>query len=214
MTGPSGMGKSFMLDSFFHESFGFLTRLLEDVTEAFIRNDLRLDVASQSCPLIYVDEASSETKNKKEKIENIIQMARSAATNNVKDSGRSSPDQATHTIKKRFSIVLCSTVAKLSDMQDMSRFLKMSMNRSNIKKAKAAEFEKFQEKCRKARGSLAYLVLQNAHKYKEYQEKFYDLIHEKYKDIDIGHIDVALSFTLAGCHIFYKAYKNIQLNKL
>ncbi len=125
ITGPAGSGKSFTLKHVIRDMVGFCALPLQGKTsEPGIRQTLGVD----SIPVVF-DEAEANTKSTLENIENILQLVRSASSDDGGDIVLGSSSGQSKTFRIRSCFAFASIAVPLVNQSDKRRVSVLGMNR-------------------------------------------------------------------------------------
>ena len=132
LTASAGSGKSAILDRFLGTLLDSLAIWPEgNTTEAFIRQELRAD----ALPVVF-DEAESNERSDRERIQNILALARVASSSGRGVIGKGGADGAAQRFTIRSMFLLCSISTALKQGADQSRFAQLTLrNPSHMPKA-------------------------------------------------------------------------------
>ena len=217
LTGASGSGKSTLIDERISKVFAGLFVLTEDVTEAWIRQELADDSTINTSPIISIDEVfdSASTRKKMQTLQLIMAMVRSAASNQDKVSGRGRADQNNSSLIKRFCAVLSSPTHHFDDLQDHSRFMLFDMNHS-IKHASVEDFEAFNAHSEDLAPTMLNLLLTSVLDYESGFKSALKDIREVYGNrlSTLSHVDMGMAAVLTGAKIINEKLEgNMLTNK-
>lgn len=132
LTASAGSGKSAILDRFLGTLLDSLALWPEgNTTEAFIRQELRAD----ALPVVF-DEAESNERADRQRIQNILALARVASSSGRGVIGKGSADGSSQRFNIRSMFLLCSISTALKQGADQSRFAQLTLrNPSHLPKA-------------------------------------------------------------------------------
>ena len=132
LTASAGSGKSAILDRFIGILLESMALFPEgNTTEAFIRQQLRAD----AIPVIF-DEAESNEKADRQRIQNILSLARVASSSGRGVIGKGGADGTAQSFTIRSMFLLCSISTALKQGADQSRFAQLTLrNPSYLPKA-------------------------------------------------------------------------------
>jgi putative DNA primase/helicase len=132
LTASAGSGKSAILDRFIGILLESMALFPEgNTTEAFIRQQLRAD----AIPVIF-DEAESNEKADRQRIQNILSLARVASSSGRGVIGKGGADGTAQSFTIRSMFLLCSISTALKQGADQSRFAQLTLrNPSFLPKA-------------------------------------------------------------------------------
>jgi len=123
LTASAGSGKSAILDRFIGPLLESLALFPEgNTTEAFIRQQLRAD----AIPVIF-DEAESNEKADRQRIQNILSLARVASSSGRGVIGKGGADGTAQSFTIRSMFLLCSISTALKQGADQSRFAQLTL---------------------------------------------------------------------------------------
>jgi putative DNA primase/helicase len=123
LTASAGSGKSAILDRFIGPLLESLALFPEgNTTEAFIRQQLRAD----AIPVIF-DEAESNEKSDRQRIQNILSLARVASSSGRGVIGKGGADGTAQSFTIRSMFLLCSISTALKQGADQSRFAQLTL---------------------------------------------------------------------------------------
>ena len=201
-TGPTGSGKSFLMNTFLHEPTKGLTLNTDDLTEAGLAQFLTDAQGVQNATLIALDEAGSDSDKKAVRMIDLIKLARSTASNKggSKVALKGTADQTGRTYTRTCSLALASVMHKLDDHQDLGRFLIMRLGKDSLLASKTADFMEIEEACEKFRPKLLKTLLLAAPHY----ERLFPLVNDYIVDAlgnarrKLGQKALTLTATLAG----------------
>lgn len=125
ITGPAGSGKSFTLRHVIRDMVGFCALPLQGKSsEPGIRQTLGVD----SVPVVF-DEAEANTQKSTDNIENILQLVRSASSDDGGDIVLGSSSGMSKTFKIRSCFAFASIAVPLVNQSDKRRVSVLGMNR-------------------------------------------------------------------------------------
>ena len=132
LTASAGSGKSALIDRYVGALLDQFAHWPEGATtEAFIRQTLRAD----AMPVVF-DEAESNERADRERIQNILALARVASSSGRGVVGKGSADGAAQRFTIRSMFLLCSISTALKQGADLSRFAQLTLtNPANLPKA-------------------------------------------------------------------------------
>ena len=132
LTASAGSGKSAILDRFIGILLESMALFPEgNTTEAFIRQQLRAD----AIPVIF-DEAESNEKADRQRIQNILALARVSSSSGRGVIGKGGADGTAQSFTIRSMFLLCSISTALKQGADQSRFAQLTLrNPSFLPKA-------------------------------------------------------------------------------
>ena len=132
LTASAGSGKSAILDRFIGILLESMALFPEgNTTEAFIRQQLRAD----AIPVIF-DEAESNEKPDRQRIQNILALARVSSSSGRGVIGKGGADGTAQSFNIRSMFLLCSISTALKQGADQSRFAQLTLrNPSFLPKA-------------------------------------------------------------------------------
>ena len=132
LTASAGSGKSAILDRFIGILLESMALFPEgNTTEAFIRQQLRAD----AIPVIF-DEAESNEKADRQRIQNILSLARVSSSSGRGVIGKGGADGTAQSFTIRSMFLLCSISTALKQGADQSRFAQLTLrNPSFLPKA-------------------------------------------------------------------------------
>ena len=132
LTASAGSGKSAILDRFIGILLESMALFPEgNTTEAFIRQQLRAD----AIPVIF-DEAESNEKLDRQRIQNILALARVSSSSGRGVIGKGGADGTAQSFNIRSMFLLCSISTALKQGADQSRFAQLTLrNPSYLPKA-------------------------------------------------------------------------------
>jgi putative DNA primase/helicase len=132
LTASAGSGKSAILDRFIGILLESMALFPEgNTTEAFIRQQLRAD----AIPVIF-DEAESNEKSDRQRIQNILALARVSSSSGRGVIGKGGADGTAQSFNIRSMFLLCSISTALKQGADQSRFAQLTLrNPSYLPKA-------------------------------------------------------------------------------
>ena len=142
ITGASGSGKSFLMSVMKNLVKG-LCLSTSNASAAGLMQRINEDGVAHS-PIVLLDEAGSDTSGKAQRMEEIVKIAREAATDGDNESLRGTADQSAKVYKKAFSLTLASTSHSLEDLQDISRFFILDI-KDRVDITKVDLFKKLEE---------------------------------------------------------------------
>lgn len=204
LTGVSGRGKSTLIDERISKVFAGLFLLTEDITEAWVRQELAEDSAISTSPLIYMDEVFDDVANKKKMhmLQMIMTMIRSAASNVDKVSGRGRSDQNNSSLVKRFCAILSSKAHYFTDLQDHSRFILYEMTH-NIKKSTVGDFIEFNRASEALAPTMSNILLTSVDEYITKYDVVLEDIRSEYGEelMTLSHLDMGLAAVVTGAKI-------------
>jgi putative DNA primase/helicase len=123
LTASAGSGKSAILDRFIGPLLESLALFPEgNTTEAFIRQQLRAD----AIPVIF-DEAESNEKADRQRIQNILSLARVSSSSGRGVIGKGGADGTAQSYTIRSMFLLCSISTALKQGADQSRFAQLTL---------------------------------------------------------------------------------------
>ncbi len=123
LTASAGSGKSAILDRFIGPLLEALALFPEgNTTEAFIRQQLRAD----AIPVIF-DEAESNEKADRQRIQNILSLARVSSSSGRGVIGKGGADGTAQSFTIRSMFLLCSISTALKQGADQSRFAQLTL---------------------------------------------------------------------------------------
>jgi putative DNA primase/helicase len=123
LTASAGSGKSAILDRFIGTLIESLALFPEgNTTEAFIRQELRAD----AIPVVF-DEAESNEKADRQRIQNILSLARVSSSSGRGVIGKGSSDGTAQRFTIRSMFLLCSISTALKQGADQSRFAQLTL---------------------------------------------------------------------------------------
>jgi putative DNA primase/helicase len=127
LTASAGSGKSAILDRYLGPLLDALALWPEgNTTEAFIRQELRAD----ALPVVF-DEAESNEKPDRQRIQNILSLARVASSSGRGVIGKGGADGAAQRFTIRSMFLLCSISTALKQGADRSRFAQLTLRNPN-----------------------------------------------------------------------------------
>jgi putative DNA primase/helicase len=127
LTASAGSGKSAILDRFLGTLLDSMAIWPEgNTTEAFIRQELRAD----ALPVVF-DEAESNEKSDRTRIQNILALARVASSSGRGVIGKGGADGAAQRFTIRSMFLLCSISTALKQGADQSRFAQLTLRNPN-----------------------------------------------------------------------------------
>lgn len=127
LTASAGSGKSAILDRYLGPLLDALALWPEgSTTEAFIRQELRAD----ALPVVF-DEAESNEKPDRTRIQNILSLARVASSSGRGVIGKGGADGAAQRFTIRSMFLLCSISTALKQGADRSRFAQLTLRNPN-----------------------------------------------------------------------------------
>jgi putative DNA primase/helicase len=131
LTASAGSGKSALIDRFVGTLLDQFAHWPEgNTTEAYIRQTLRAD----AMPVVF-DEAESNERADRERIQNILALARVASSSGRGVIGKGGADGAAQRFTIRSMFLLCSISTALKQGADQSRFAQLTLrNPSNLPK--------------------------------------------------------------------------------
>jgi putative DNA primase/helicase len=128
LTAAAGSGKSAILDRFIGPLLDSLALWPEgNTSEAAIRQVLRAD----ALPVVF-DEAESNERRDKERIQNILTLARVASSQGRGFIGKGSADGHVQRFTMRSMFFLCSIATALRHGADLSRFAQLSLRPPSV----------------------------------------------------------------------------------
>jgi putative DNA primase/helicase len=132
LTASAGSGKSAILDRLIGPLIESLALFPEgNTTEAYIRQQLRADAV----PVVF-DEAESNEKADRQRIQNILSLARVSSSSGRGVIGKGGADGTAQTFTIRSMFLLCSISTALKQGADQSRFAQLTLrNPSFLPKA-------------------------------------------------------------------------------
>ena len=123
LTASAGSGKSAILDRYIGTLLEALALFPEgNTTEAFIRQQLRAD----AIPVIF-DEAESNEKADRQRIQNILSLARVSSSSGRGVIGKGGADGTAQAYTIRSMFLLCSISTALKQGADQSRFAQLTL---------------------------------------------------------------------------------------
>jgi putative DNA primase/helicase len=123
LTASAGSGKSAILDRFIGILLESMALFPEgNTTEAFIRQQLRAD----AIPVIF-DEAESNEKADRQRIQNILALARVSSSSGRGVIGKGGADGTAQSFTIRSMFLLCSISTALKQGADQSRFAQLTL---------------------------------------------------------------------------------------
>jgi putative DNA primase/helicase len=123
LTASAGSGKSAILDRLIGPLIESLALFPEgNTTEAFIRQQLRSDAA----PVVF-DEAESNEKADRQRIQNILSLARVSSSSGRGVIGKGGADGTAQSFTIRSMFLLCSISTALKQGADQSRFAQLTL---------------------------------------------------------------------------------------
>jgi putative DNA primase/helicase len=123
LTASAGSGKSAILDRFIGTLIESLALFPEgNTTEAYIRQQLRSDAV----PVVF-DEAESNEKADRQRIQNILSLARVSSSSGRGVIGKGGADGSAQTFTIRSMFLLCSISTALKQGADQSRFAQLTL---------------------------------------------------------------------------------------
>jgi putative DNA primase/helicase len=123
LTASAGSGKSAILDRFIGILLESMALFPEgNTTEAFIRQQLRAD----AIPVIF-DEAESNEKADRQRIQNILSLARVSSSSGRGVIGKGGADGTAQSFTIRSMFLLCSISTALKQGADQSRFAQLTL---------------------------------------------------------------------------------------
>ena len=123
LTASAGSGKSAILDRYIGPMLESLALFPEgNTTEAFIRQQLRADAV----PVVF-DEAESNEKADRQRIQNILSLARVASSSGRGVIGKGGADGTAQSFTIRSMFLLCSISTALKQGADQSRFAQLTL---------------------------------------------------------------------------------------
>lgn len=123
LTASAGSGKSAILDRFIGPLLEALALFPEgNTTEAFIRQQLRAD----AIPVVF-DEAESNEKADRQRIQNILSLARVSSSSGRGVIGKGGADGTAQAYVIRSMFLLCSISTALKQGADQSRFAQLTL---------------------------------------------------------------------------------------
>jgi putative DNA primase/helicase len=123
LTASAGSGKSAILDRFIGILLESMALFPEgNTTEAFIRQQLRAD----AIPVIF-DEAESNEKADRQRIQNILALARVSSSSGRGVIGKGGADGTAQSFNIRSMFLLCSISTALKQGADQSRFAQLTL---------------------------------------------------------------------------------------
>ena len=123
ITGGTGVGKSFMLQSTLGPLFKGINNPKSDPTAASIRQELTDKNNVISSPILSIDEAGGENDGRRDRMKEIIQDCKHAASGDEHTTGgRGTKDHESRSFSSIFAMVLASVDHILKDPQEVSRF--------------------------------------------------------------------------------------------
>ena len=209
LTGPTGSGKSFLINSFLNRLAGYFMLSTKNNTESGINQFLTDDDGVQNSTFVGYDEAGGETSKRSIRMEDIIALARDTAVDDeetVMLQGTS--DQKGRVYKRKCGLVLASASEKLDDHQDLSRFLFLRMD-NKIKLKYTEEFEEVLEGIEKYQDKFAKTVLLAAPHYNNMLKLVNKIVVKAVgnKQSKISHKTIMMTSVLAGMASLLKVIK-------
>lgn len=123
LTAAAGSGKTALLDRYIGPLLDSLALWPEgNTTEAFIRQELRSDARA-----VVFDEAESNEKSDRDRIQNILALARVASSSGRGVIGKGGADGAAQRFVVRSMFLLCSISTALKQGADQSRFAQLTL---------------------------------------------------------------------------------------
>ena len=123
LTASAGSGKSAILDRLIGPLIESLALFPEgNTTEAFIRQQLRSDAV----PVVF-DEAESNEKSDRQRIQNILSLARVSSSSGRGVIGKGGADGTAQSFTIRSMFLLCSISTALKQGADQSRFAQLTL---------------------------------------------------------------------------------------
>ena len=127
LTAAAGSGKTALLDRYIGPLLDSLALWPEgNTTEAFIRQELRSDARA-----VVFDEAESNEKADRDRIQNILALARVASSSGRGVIGKGGADGAAQRFVVRSMFLLCSISTALKQGADQSRFAQLTLRSPN-----------------------------------------------------------------------------------
>lgn len=127
VTASAGSGKTALLDRYIGTLLDALALWPEgNTTEAFIRQKLRAD----ALPVVF-DEAESNERSDRDRIQNILALARVASSSGRGVIGKGGADGAAQQFMIRSMFLLCSISTALKQGADQSRFAQLTLRNPN-----------------------------------------------------------------------------------
>ena len=131
MTGTSGSGKTLFINNFINRLCNPLSISLIDSTAEGINQLLSEEGGISHSPILAYDEAAADTDKKRGRMVDIIQIARNMATaGGETTSVRGTKDLDGKEYKAKCAMLLSSVTSHITDMQDLSRFIEINMEKT------------------------------------------------------------------------------------
>ena len=205
ITGSSASGKTFLLKLLTERLLPQFSILFEDFTANSIRTNL-LPGGVVSSPIVFCDEVAPDTREKKDKLDMLLSMARSAATNSNAISSRATTDQKAINFVKKFAMCLTSTYSEFADIQDRSRFCLLNYT-GNIVGKEEIEYETIKKTYGSYKEEFVKFLLENHDYYRLMVDEMTKEVNKIYKGFSlslIGHSITSMSRVLAGVAVLGK----------
>jgi len=139
VTGPAGSGKSWVMDNFVKRLLGDTGIVVQGkTTEAGVRGLLQNDARA-----VLFDESDVDSHNDKERVQNILSLARSASYHDGGVIGKGTQSGASRTYTMRSCFAFSSIGVHVNQQSDRSRFTTLGLQSFEGKRAKEdfMEFE-------------------------------------------------------------------------
>ena len=200
LEGPTGSGKSVLQLLFYCNLFKGLVYTSTDATKAGLGQMLTTKDGVQNSPFVMIDECGDDTREKREKANDLINLSRSMATaseGNV--SLRGTSDQSGHQLKTRCCLSLSSRKNLLKDPQDIARFIVINMSGA-VYTMTHDEHEEVAKILQELNPMILNRVILMAPKFNDIYSKAFNLISAKYSSRyrELSHKMRALASCLAG----------------
>ena len=213
VTGVTGGGKSALTHQFLGKLFLPFSRLIQNTTAAGISQILSPKGASQHSPLLFLDEMSSEEKTKAERQDQVLQLAREAATCDVDTvSLRGTVDQTGRSYQTITSMVFSSVEHDVKDGQDLARFLFHEVDYSKFSRRDAELFEERDALISELMPKIANMVISEVVNYEQAVILAHkELAKEITDDTGISHKLRTVAAIIAGVSLLHRYLTNSTL---
>jgi putative DNA primase/helicase len=139
VTGPAGSGKSWVMDNFVKRLLGDTAVVVQGkTTEAGVRGLLQNDARA-----VLFDESDVDSHNDKERVQNILSLARSASYHDGGVIGKGTQSGASRTYTMRSCFAFSSIGVHVNQQSDRSRFTTLGLQSFEGKRSKD-EFAPFE----------------------------------------------------------------------
>lgn len=213
VTGSTGTGKGNML---MHTIGGILAPLAKKYTEATAEGINQGDTTNISDAMVYlIDELGTDTRTKANRKTGLIMLARNSATSDDESvSARGTRDLRGREFSSTRVIGATSTTSSLQDMQDVSRFWELRLNKG-LKLRTSGEFKEYIDFMNFISPYFLNTAIKSAGNFKETLVIVSSKLHEKYKfNRDLSHKIQVIQHIVTGVVIMYQVVTKLGLDKV